>query len=75
MWQYALQSAMVYSSGLALGPEVDPIAHLGPPDVWLTTGRYRYVPPSYLASCDLNSDAGAAHLLYLRSLISDESEE
>jgi hypothetical protein len=55
--------------------ERDPIASLGPPELWQTIARYRFVPLSYLAACDLDSDAGVAQLLYLRSLISDESED
>ena len=66
--------------GLASEPERDLIAHhliarLGPPEIWQIEGRFRFVPLSYLAACDLDSDSGVAHLLYLRSLISDESEE
>jgi hypothetical protein len=71
----ALGTAMAFSPDLTHGQERDLIAHLGPPETWQTTGRFRFVPPSYLAACDLDSDSGAAHLLYLRSLISDESEE
>ena len=63
-----------YSISVSPDQERDPIAHLGPPENWQTMERFRFVPLSYLAACDLDSDSGAAHLLYLRSLISDESE-
>ena len=53
----------------------DVITQLGPPEIWQIVGRFRFVPLSYLAACDLDSDSGVAHLLYLRSLISDESED
>ncbi len=70
----AFSRAPAYSPELAPEPEHDPIAHLGPPETWETIGRFRFIPSSYLVACDLDSDSGAAHLLYLRSLISDESE-
>jgi hypothetical protein len=65
----------IYTPAVSPEQQRDPIAHLGPPETWQTMGRYRFVPLSYLAACDLDSDSGVAHLLYLRSLISDESED
>lgn len=64
-----------YATGLGPEQERDPIAHLGPPETWEIMGRFRFVPLSYLTACDLDSDSGVAHLLYLRSLISDEAED
>jgi hypothetical protein len=70
---YAFGAAMAHSPDLAPEPERDLIAHLGPPEIWWTIGQFPFVPTSYLMACDLDSDLGATHLLYLRSLISDES--
>jgi hypothetical protein len=59
----------------AAQPQHNPLAHLGPPDLWLATGRFRFVPLSYLTMCSVDSDSGLAELLYLRSLISDEPDD
>jgi hypothetical protein len=75
MWPASIGSVTTYSHALPSEQQRDLIAHLGPPEIWQTSGRFRFVPSSYLTVCDLDSDTGAAHLLYLRSLISDESEE
>jgi hypothetical protein len=75
MWRAEFGSLVTSSPSLAPEQKRDPIAHLGPPEIWGTVGRFRFVPSSYLEACDLDSDSGVAHLLYLRSLISDEIEE
>ena len=68
-------NSMPVHSDVIARADCDPIAHFGPPEDWANVGRFRFVPLSYLSACDLKTDSGLAHLLFLRSLVSEEAED
>ena len=70
-----MSAAACHSFDPAAQQQQNILARLGPPEFWLTTGRFRFVPLSYLSQGCVDSDSGLAELLYLRSLISDEADD
>ena len=65
-------TAIAYSPSSRTDPEGDPISHLVPRDAWETVIRFRFLPLSYLTSCNVEWDPGIDRLLYVQSFIDEE---
>jgi hypothetical protein len=58
-------------------PERDgrnPLPNYTLPEPTETVRKFRFVPESYLSTCQVRCDPGAEYLLYVRTLINEEEE-
>ncbi|HUJ23627.1 MAG TPA: hypothetical protein VLX58_18970 [Bryobacteraceae bacterium] len=74
MSEYGNGTAMALSPSITpqAMPEGDLISHLKPAG-WDAIVRFRFIPLSYLASCNIDWDPGIDRFIYLQSFI-DEDE-